>query len=121
LELGLEVIHIPKDNLHPDSCFIEDNAVVHKGKALICRMAKEERKGEQRDVAMVLEEFMPTKWVESPATVEGGDVVHLTDHLISGVTQRTNLEGVTQMSDWLNTSVDTIVDPDIVHLKSFLT
>ncbi|NQT09313.1 amidinotransferase, partial [Candidatus Bathyarchaeota archaeon] len=23
-ELGLEVIHVPRDDLHPDACFVED-------------------------------------------------------------------------------------------------
>ena len=120
-EVGLEVIHTPRDNVHPDSCFIEDNAVVHGGRALICRMAKESRRGEQPGVEAVLKEYMPVKWAKAPATIEGGDVVHLPDRLISGVTQRTNMEGVAQMRDWLRVKVDTIVDPSIVHLKSYLT
>jgi len=40
-ELGLEVIRVPRDDHHADACFVEDNAVVFGGKALICRMAKE--------------------------------------------------------------------------------
>lgn len=120
-ELGLEVIHVPRDDDYPDSCFIEDNAVVHGGRAFICRMAKEARRGEQPAVEAVLKEFMPVKWAEEPATVEGGDVIHLTDRLISGVTQRTNLAGVVQLRDWLRVRVDTIVDPKITHIKSYLT
>jgi dimethylargininase len=120
-ELGLEVIHTVRDDKHPDSCFVEDNAVVHGGRALICRMARESRKGEQLGVEAVLRDHMPLKWATAPATVEGGDVVHLPDRLISGVTQRTNVEGVVQMRDWLRVKVDTVVDPGIVHLKSYLT
>ena len=37
-ELGLEVIHLPIDNERPDSCFVEDNAIIHNKKALITRM-----------------------------------------------------------------------------------
>jgi dimethylargininase len=120
-ELGLEVIRVPRDDLHPDSCFVEDNAVVHGGRALICRMAKESRRGEQPGVAAALEEFMPVKWATAPATVEGGDVVHLDDRLISGITDRTNPEGVAQMQEWLQVRVDTIFDPSIMHLKSYVT
>jgi len=120
-ELGLEVIHVPRDDMHPDACFVEDNAVAHGGRALICRMAKESRRGEQPGVAAKLEEFMPVRWAEEPATIEGGDVVHLDDRLICGITQRTNPEGVAQMEEWLGVPVSTIFDPGIMHLKSYVT
>lgn len=120
-ELGLEVIRVPRDDQHPDSCFVEDNAVVENGKALICRMAKESRRGEQAGVAAELEKLMPIKWAEEPATIEGGDVVHAKGKLISGISDRTNYEGVAQMQEWLNVHVSTIFDPTIMHLKSYVT
>jgi dimethylargininase len=120
-ELGLDVVRVPRDDVHPDSCFVEDNAVVHGGRALICRMAKPSRRGEEVGVAAVLEEYMPVRRAKAPATVEGGDVVHLEDRLISGVTDRTNPEGVAQMQEWLDVRVDTVFDPGIMHLKSYVT
>jgi len=120
-ELGLEVIRVPRDDALPDSCFVEDNAVVYGGRALICRMAKDSRRGEPPAVAEALEEFVQTKWASAPATIEGGDVVHLQDRLICGITQRTNREGAEQMGDWLGVRVDTIEDPGIMHLKSYVT
>jgi dimethylargininase len=120
-ELGLEVIRVSRDDQHPDACFVEDNAVIYGGRAFICRMAKESRRGEQPGVAAVLEEYVQVKWAEAPATIEGGDVVHLGDRLICGVTERTNLKGVAQMRDWLGVRVDTIADPEIMHLKSYIT
>jgi len=120
-DLGLEVIRVPRDDLRPDSCFVEDNAVVHGNKALVCRMAKESRRGEEAGVEAVLREHMPVKRAVPPATMEGGDVVHLPDRLISGLSQRTNTAGVAQMKDWLGVPVDTIADPGIVHLKSYVT
>jgi len=120
-ELGLEVIRVPRDDTLPDSCFVEDNAVVEKGRALICRMAKPSRRGEVDAVAEVLSEFMPVKHAQAPATVEGGDVVHVEGRLIVGVSQRTNLEGVRQLEEWLKVPVSTIEDPNIMHLKSYVT
>ncbi|MCK4438262.1 hypothetical protein KAV47_04225, partial [Candidatus Bathyarchaeota archaeon] len=114
-ELGLEVIRVPRDDAHPDSCFVEDNAVVDNGRALICRMAKPSRRGEQTGVAAALEMLMPVKWAEEPATIEGGDVVHVEGKLICGVTDRTNPEGVAQMQEWLDVPVSTIFDPGIMH------
>jgi len=120
-ELGLEVIRVPRDDHHADACFVEDNAVVFGGKALICRMAKESRQGEQPGVALALEEYVQIKWAEAPAIIECGDVVQLDDRLISGITERTTLEGVAQLRDWLGVRVDTIDDPEIMHLKSYVT
>jgi dimethylargininase len=120
-ELGLEVIRVPRDDHHADACFVEDNAVVYGGKALICRMAKESRRGEQPGVALALEEYVQIKWAVAPAIIEGGDVVQLDDRLISGITERTTLEGVAQLRDWLGVRVDTIDDPEIMHLKSYVT
>ncbi len=120
-ELGLEIIKVPRDDTLPDSVFVEDNAVVQNGKALICRMAKQSRRGEELGVEAALNELMPTKRATAPATVEGGDIVHLQDKLISGISQRTNPEGVAQMQEWLGVPVSTIFDPSIMHLKSYVT
>ena len=120
-ELGLEIIRVPRDDERPDSVFVEDNAVVHGGKALVCRMAKMSRRGEETGVEAVLKQYLEVKRATSPATVEGGDVVHLSDKLISGISQRTNFEGVAQMQEWLEVPVATVFDPGIMHLKSYVT
>lgn len=120
-DLGLEVIRMPRDDQNPDSCFVEDTAVVHGRRALMCRPALESRRGEVRAVAALLEDFLSIADARPPATVEGGDVIHTGDRLVSGVTQRTNVEGVEQMAEWLNVRVDAIRDPGIVHLKSYAT
>lgn len=120
-ELGLEVLTLPPDEDHPDACFVEDTAVVHGGKALICRAGAESRRGETAAVEAMLKEHLTIRHAVAPATVEGGDVVHLDDRLLSGVSQRTNPEGVRQMAEWLEVRVDTIVDPGMMHLKSHVT
>lgn len=118
--LGLEVIKLLPIDGKPDACFVEDTAVVQGKRAFVTRMAKESRRGEDVEVEKLLEEFFDVKKAFSPATIEGGDVIHLPSHLISGVTQRTNMEGVAQMRSWLKVQVDTIVDNNIVHLKSYV-
>ncbi|RLG40702.1 MAG: amidinotransferase [Thermoproteota archaeon] len=121
LELGLELIRLPRDDKHPDSCFVEDNAVVHGRRALICRMARESRKGEEEAVMEVLRDYMPVKRAVPPATIEGGDIIHLENCLICGVTQRTNIEGVNQLKEWFDVEVKTVFDRRIVHLKSYVS
>ncbi len=120
-ELGIETILLHKDNNYPDSCFIEDTAVIHKDKAVITRLAKETRQGEENAVENVLKDYKSVKRVITPGTIEGGDVIHLNDRLISGVTSRTNMEGIRQTEEWLGVKIDTIEDKSIVHLKSYVT
>lgn len=112
---------MPRDDLNPDSCFVEDTAVVRGRRALICRPALESRRREVEAVARLLDDHLDLARAQAPATVEGGDVIHLEDRLISGISQRTNRSGVQQMSDWLGVQVDTVEDNGIVHLKSYAT
>lgn len=117
-DLGVELIRLERDDDHPDSCFVEDNAVVFGGRALITRMAKPSRRGEEIDVEAVLREHVQVKRAFEPATVEGGDVIHLEHRLISGLSQRTNRAGIEQMKEWLGVEVGVIEDLAMVHLKS---
>lgn len=120
-DLGLEVITVPRDDANADSCFVEDNAVVRGKRALMCRMARKSRRNEVEAVADLLGQYLQIAHATPPATVEGGDVIHFEDRLISGVSQRTNPAGVSQMSEWLGVKVDSIRDLGMVHLKSYVT
>ena len=120
-ELGIEIIKLEPDDLNPDSCFVEDTAVIFQNKGFMTRPFPESRRPEIESIEEILKQYMPVKRATSPATIEGGDVVHLPDHLISGITQRTNLKGVQQMGRSLKTNVMTIVDSSIIHLKSHVT
>jgi dimethylargininase len=120
-DLGLEVITLLPDEEHPDACFVEDTAVIHGQKALICRAGIESRRGEEDLIVDVLRQYLSLRRASAPATVEGGDVVHFENRLLSGLSQRTNAEGVRQMSEWLEVEVDTIEDAGMMHLKSHVT
>jgi dimethylargininase len=120
-ELGLELIKLPRLNEYPDSCFIEDTAIIHNGRAFITRMGAVERRGEVNSVESVLTEFTEVKKAVEPAIIEGGDVIHLKNQLVSGITQRSNQEGISQMSKFLEVKVLPCIDPGIVHLKSYVT
>jgi dimethylargininase len=119
--LGLELIRLPPDERHADACFVEDTVVVHGDRGFITRFAEASRRGEELAVSEVLKDYLELGFARRPGTIEGGDVVHLSDRVISGVTQRTNVKGVKQMSRWLGVKSDTIEDPSIIHLKSHVT
>ncbi len=120
-ELGLELIVMNQEEKYPDSCFVEDTAVIHNGKALVARMARPSRQGEEDSVEALLGQYLQVRRVTKPGTLEGGDVIHLPNKLMTGVSQRTNIDGVFQMRDWLEVEVIGIRDPYIVHLKSHAT
>ena len=121
IELGLDVIRLPKENKFPDSCFVEDNVVIFKSKAVISRMGAMSRRGEEEAIYQALKDYKSIQRIEKPATIEGGDVIHLPDKLISGLTQRTNEAGINDTKKWLGTPIDIIENPEIMHLKSYVT
>lgn len=120
-DLGVDLVELEPDDEHPDSCFVEDTVVVHGKRAMITRMAKESRRGESKGVESVVKRFKQISSVKAPGTLEGGDVIHLPDSLLCGITKRTNHEGASQMGQWLDTPVHLIEDPNIMHIKSHVT
>ena len=120
-ELGLEVIKLPPEHTYPDACFVEDTAIIYGDKVFICQMGARSRRGEEKSIQDYFSERMKIRNAHHPATIEGGDVMHIDDLFIVGNTQRTNMIGIFQLSNWFNVHIETITDQDIIHLKSFMT
>lgn len=122
--LGLELIWIRGDNSLPDSCFVEDTAIVFEKKAVVCNMAIESRAKEVVEVAKVLGELKETHHIRPPATIDGGDVLKIEDRVLVGLSPRTNLHAVDQLKKILqNTDLEIVPVKvhKIVHLKSACT
>jgi len=123
-KLGLELIWIEGDNTLPDSCFVEDTAVVFGKKAVICNLSVKSRVKEVVDVAKVLEELKETHYIKPPATIDGGDVLVVEDRVLVGLSARTNQHAIQQLRDILEKSHAEIVPVkahNILHLKSACT
>ncbi len=120
-ELGVETILLPKLNEFPDSCFVEDNAILLGKRAFITRMGASSRSEETKAIVDTLMEFFEIRDCQAPGTIEGGDVITLQDRMIAGLSQRTNMDGVRQAEEWLQRKFDTIEARDIMHLKSYVT
>jgi dimethylargininase len=94
---GVLVEALPADEHFPDSCFMQDPAVVIAGRGIICRMGAAGRQGEEEAVAGALAGRFPLTRIMPPATLEGGDVMVLPDKILVGRTARTNHAGVAQL------------------------
>jgi dimethylargininase len=99
--LGLEVIVLEAEPAYPDAYFVEDVAVVTPEVAVITIPGALSRQGEQETVEPILAQYRPTKRIEPPGTVEGGDVLLVDKHCFIGISERTNATGAAQLGCFL--------------------
>ena len=120
-ELGLSLISLPAEPDLPDAVFVEDPAVVVEEVAVIARLGAESRRPEAESLARVLQQFRPLRWIEKPATLEGGDVMRAGRTLFVGTSGRTNTAGVEQLAEALRPfsyEVKPVEVRGCLHLKS---
>ncbi len=96
-ECGLEVTVLEALGGFPDAHFIEDTAVVTADVAVITNPGAASRQGEQHTVARAMAAHLPLAHIESPGTLDGGDVLMIGTHFLIGVSDRTNEEGARQL------------------------
>jgi dimethylargininase len=119
--LGAKVISLPADSRFPDGVFVEDPAIVLDEVAVITRPGAESRRGETESLAQALVPFRELRYIQAPATLEGGDVVHVRKTLYVGLSQRTNREGIAQLTEILMPFGYRVVAVEVngcLHLKS---
>ena len=118
---GYVIESVPADEDHPDCVFIEDTAVIVGTMAVITRPGAPTRRGETGPVARALSARFPLVEIESPGTVDGGDVIRLHRHLYIGRSTRTNEAGIDQLSEVAigqELGVTVVEVTDVLHLKS---
>jgi dimethylargininase len=122
--LGLEVVELPADPDFPDSCFVEDIAVVLDEVALVCMPGAASRRGEIAAVAETLARYRPLARTELPATIEGGDVLRVGRTLYVGRSARTNGAGIDRLravAEPVGYRVVEVTVTGCLHLKSAVT
>jgi N-dimethylarginine dimethylaminohydrolase len=133
-ELGCEVLYhdaaLPE---RADAVYTHDPVIVTDRGAIVLRMGKELRRGEEAAIAQTLESFaVPIlAAIEGDGTAEGGDLVWLDRHTLAvGRGYRTNAEGVRQLAAILRSiDVETIEVPlphgdgpvSCLHLMSLIS
>jgi dimethylargininase len=119
---GVEVIELPPSEDYPDSCFMQDPALVIGGRAVIARPGAASRQGEEALVAPLLRQRFPTAEIRAPGTLEGGDVLVLPGRIYVGRSDRTNAEGIRQLRAALHPlPVEEIPVVGLLHLLTGVT
>ncbi len=125
---GVAVTALAPDPSHPDAHFVEDTAVLTTTRAILTRPGAAARLGEVAAIREPLEAFFAlVDAIESPGTLDGGDVCDAGERVYIGLSHRTNLSGAQQLARLLARSAktSTLVDirsvPGVLHLKSALS
>lgn len=103
-ECGVEVTVLPALEQFPDSCFVEDPAVITRKGAIIANPGANSRNGEKDEIEPVVRKFFDDEHVAhitNPGTLDGGDVMMVGDHFFVGRSARTNEEGIRQFFEIL--------------------
>ena len=121
---GVSVTVLEADENYPDSCFIEDVALLTKECAIITRPGATSRRGEIVGLRETLEKFYKNiENIEAPGTIEAGDIMMVGNHFYIGLSARTNEDGAKQMIRILNKyglSGSMVTLEKVLHLKTGL-
>jgi dimethylargininase len=119
--LGVQVVSLAAEPDLPDAVFVEDAAIVVDEVAVIPVMGAASRRPETESLARALSVYRPLKFMQAPATLDGGDVMRIGRRIFVGASSRTNAEGIAQLRvalapfDYEVTAVDV---KQCLHLKS---
>lgn len=124
-QCGLAVSVLSADAEFPDSCFVEDTAVLTARGAIATRPGAPSRAGEVASVVAALAPyFSGIARIQAPGTVDGGDVCEAEGHFLIGLSQRTNDEGARQLAALLadigfpSSVIDIRGSRRLLHLKT---
>ena len=121
---GVNVTVLPADERFPDSCFVEDPAVLTERCAIIANPGAPSRNGEKESIEQAVRQFYPNDRIEhitAPGPLDGGDVMMCGDHFFVGRSARTNEEGIRQFSAILEKygySCSEVRLEEVLHLKT---
>jgi dimethylargininase len=145
---GLTVTRLDADPNYPDSCFVEDAAIVIPEFAFQCarvptptrvvltRPGADSRTGEVESMREALAQIAPEfaiQQIQPPGTLDGGDICEAGEHYFIGLSERTNETGAEQLAQFVTAHgytagfVDIRARPlsgqqagNLLHLKSGL-
>jgi dimethylargininase len=122
--LGCQIETLLEEPELPDSVFVEDTAVVLDEVAVITRPGAESRRAETASIAAALGKYRDLVRIESPGTLDGGDVLRVGRTLYVGTSSRSNASGIEQLGTLLRTFGYRVLPAAVhgcLHLKSAVT
>lgn len=121
---GVSVKHLSTNLSDPDSCFVEDTAIVLDELAVITSMGVESRRGETEAMAAELAKYRELVRINLPATIEGGDCLRVGRKIFVGQSGRTNARGIEELTRILKPHGYDVIPvrlKESLHLKSGCT
>ena len=121
---GVNVTVLEADENFPDSCFVEDTAVLTRKCAIITNPGAASRNKEVEAMIPVIKKFYSEdciEYIKAPGTLEGGDVMMVGDHFYVGRSARTNEEGIRQLTEILakyDMTCSEVPLEKVLHLKT---
>jgi dimethylargininase len=122
--LGWRVESLPEEPELPDSVFVEDTALVLEEVAVITRPGAASRRPETASIATALGRYRRLVRIESPGTLDGGDVLRVERAVYVGNSSRSNASGIEQLRALLlpfGYRVLPVPVTGCLHLKSAVT
>jgi dimethylargininase len=108
----------------PDCCFVEDTAVVLDELAVMMSMGSRARRGERPAIEAELREHRNVARIETPALIDGGDILQVDRKLLVGLSSRTNAAGAAALQAIVEPHGYTLTAVPVLrclHLKSACT
>ncbi len=119
--MGATIVELDPLHDHADAVFVEDIIVVVDGVAVLTRPGAASRRGEVESIVETITPHRPIHRIESPGTLEGGDVMVAERTVFVGDSTRTNPAGFAQLKDALTPHGYTVIAvpvPGALHLKT---
>ena len=118
-QAGAHVVTLEPLDDFPDSPFVEDTTIILDHEALICPMKEESRRGEIASVAEIINKRRTViKYLEPPATLDGGDVLITGPAVFVGQSTRTNRRAVAALAAVCGKPCLPVAVKRGLHLKS---
>ena len=129
---GLTLIRLDADPNYPDSCFVEDPAVIipefpfqcarvpMPTRVVITRPGAASRTGEVESMRAALKQIVPEfaiEQIQPPGTLDGGDICEAGEHYFIGLSERTNETGAEQLAQFVTAHGYTAGFVDIRHAR----
>jgi len=124
-ECGLIVTQLPALPDSPDSCFVEDVALLTTNCAILTHPGAPSRRGETAHIESAIGTFYPhVERINQDAHVEAGDIMMVGQHFYVGLSARTNDKGASQLIKILSEhrlSGSQVEMSELLHLKTGLS